>query len=161
MPIQPVIKTKGMTRAKKGFNKLLKRTKDLRPVFKEFLKWQTKEYADGVWDTRGKALGQGWENYRSAAYVKKKGRKTANLILTGRLRDAAKGKSGWIQKIDKKTFAFGISDSIEYAAIHQYGKESRNMAQRSYLFSRDDDLSPRQWVTLLQMTEEYLGGGFK
>lgn len=139
-----------MKRAKRSFAKLARLSKDLRPIFTDFLDWYKTEYVPAIFDSRGKALGQSWQNL-SEIYAKKRGRKTSTLRLTDRLYNAAKGGSEWFEKFEKKSFTLGIEDSIPYAAAHQYGNSDTGMPQREYLFTRDDDLSPRAWAVLLEL----------
>lgn len=158
------VKVKGMTRAKDAFQKLARNVNDLTPVWKEFLEWHKTEYMPQTWESQGKAQGKKWENYRSLRYINKKGKKSADLKLRGKLYDAARGKSGWYEKIQKKLMTFGVSDSIggrKLSAAHQYGYKPNNIAQRSYLFTREDTLSPRAWKKLLDIIEAHTIKGTK
>lgn len=60
------------------------------------------------------------------------------LILSGKLIRAAVGEggsaTGHIQEVSSHELNFGVSVAeVPYAATHQYGDHSRNIAQREYL----------------------------
>jgi hypothetical protein len=147
------VKVTGMNRAKIAFAKLADKASDMRPVFKEFLRWYKTDYTTDIFNSRGKALGTSWPKY-SLAYLKQKRKSGKPMMrLTNALFDAARGDSGWIEKLKRKTFSFGISDSIKYAANHQYGD---TVPQRAYVFTKDGDLSPRAWTVLMTLLENDL-----
>lgn len=79
-----------------------------------------------------------WRKYHT------KGRRIANLILTGTLRDAVYGGPGWYQQISPNRTEFGIT-GIPYAAIHQYGGmtgrgHKARMPARRYFLAKDNKL---------------------
>jgi len=124
MALQIEFKKPGIDQLKKmltRFQRFKLLFKDLRPIYKEFLDWYKVNIIPEAFDSKGKLMGKKWAAL-SPAYAKKVGRSQATLRLTETLYNAAKGGSGWFEKIGKKDFTFGIEDSIPYNAIHQYGK---------------------------------------
>lgn len=56
------------------------------------------------------------------------------LIDTGALLQAATGGgAGHVSQIGPRSMALGVDESIPYAAIHNYGGETRPMPQREYM----------------------------
>jgi phage gpG-like protein len=150
------IKPHTTLRAKKKFDKLLQATKDARPVWKIFLSWYRENFVPSVFTSRGKAMGKTWAVYSQSyrTWRKKNAGGKGKLRLTDRLFDAAQGKRESFETLKKKVMTFGIENSLEYAAVHQYGFPKNGIPQRPYLFNQQGDLPPRAWAVLVTMFED-------
>jgi hypothetical protein len=139
-------------RAKKTLNKLLNRVNDMRPIWKDFIKyWQT-DIMPKTWDTKGKTMGEQWKPL--TPLYKKWKRKHGNkrlMELTSRLLKATQGGQGWTEKIEKKNLAIGVSGK-EYF----YYVQERKTNPRNYFFTKKGDMPNRAWGYLLKSVNEFL-----
>lgn len=147
------------------FERLARRVNDMRPIWKDFLK-EYKQIIAQNFEARGAIMnGQRWpvywqdsnapdKEYRAAYYRRKKGSRPM-LRLTDRLYNAATGGAGWYDKIKKKSVELGIKN-VKYSKVHQYGYKKRNIAQRPYLFAKENTLPARAWVMLIEITSRYV-----
>jgi len=128
-------------------SKALEKSSDLSPVFNNF-KDRFYQVIEQNWGMSGTMFGLRWKEL-SPKYkqwkIKHYGNGKANLILTGRLKAAATGKSNESNvKIEKLKMRIGINN-IPYAQIHQEGGWTgrANMPQRPYFFMKDGTIHPR------------------
>lgn len=136
-------------------NELRREGQDNRDVFETFLD-DFKEFIGKSWAQKGRPFGKHWVglstkykewklfNYNDGA---------ADLILTGALRDAATGGSGWFQKVEKARATWGIDKTvIPYASVHQYG--FKGIPQRPYIATVEEDLPGPMQQRLLDLVRK-------
>lgn len=100
---------------------------DLRPLFRRFRR-TILNIIDDNFDTEGTASGEKWQEL-SEKYniqkIKKYGMGKKILEASGSLRKS------FTSKIDDKTLTIGTAK--EYAAIHNFGMDEKNMPQREFM----------------------------
>lgn len=140
-------------------DKAKENSSDLSEVFINF-KNRFFEVIEQNWGMRGTMFGSKWkplsEKYKRWK-MKHYGNGGANLILTGRLKSAATGKSNESNvKIEKTKMFIGIN-GISYARIHQEGGWTgrANMPQRPYFFMKDGTIHPRLERFLKEELDKY------
>lgn len=129
------LKLKGFQEAILKLRKMAENGENTTPIYTDFLE-SFKDYIRDNWRKAGSPFGNEHmtltEKYRKIKLRKGKTGK-ADLILTGKLKNAATGGDGWYQKIRKKSFEWGINKTvIPYAAIHQFGYKRRIKEVRKY-----------------------------
>lgn len=135
------LKLKGFQEAILKLRKMAENGENTTPIYTDFLE-SFKDYIKNNWRKAGSPFGI--PNMRlSPKYKKLKtskgGSGKADLILTGKLKNAATGGDGWFQKISKKSFEWGIDNvKFPYAKVHQTG--SSKMPQRPYFALKDGSL---------------------
>ena len=120
-----------------------KRIGDMRPVWEIWEKWYREEQIAKAFNTRGKVFGAKWANY-NPKYLKWKQKYHSGkpmLVLSGKMKEAALGGSGYIIKKTKNQMSFGLKGEPYYAAIQFGGK---NMPQRPYIIGYNKEILRRQ-----------------
>lgn len=134
-------------------NRLEMLMKDTTPIWREWAEKAHKFWMEN-WGFQGRPYGLRWQGL-SEKYKKRKRREIgsakADLIYSGRLKDAVNGGAGWTERVDGSNFEFGIG--IEYASIHQFGGPIRGgiMPQRPYIVPADNRSLPAALVTELEL----------
>ncbi len=130
---------------------------NLKEVFVKFRDRFYKE-VETNWEYRGTLMGKRWVKL-SPKYAKWKRKKVgnaqANLILTGRLKKAATGKSeDSIKEITNKYLNLGIKN-IPYARVHQWGFQA--IPQRPYFLMKQGGINARLIKFFQEQLVEHLG----
>jgi phage gpG-like protein len=142
-------------RTRKDLRKMAGRIKDMRPVFKRFIKYYQETIIPASFDTQGKLMGRSWAKL-SPAYRKKK-KPGSKMKRTETLYRAAQGGDGWYEKMTKKNLVIGLFGPI-YAAVHQYGYPKRNIPRRDYFLTTKNDFPPKAWSWLLMEAGKEIKG---
>jgi phage gpG-like protein len=136
------IKVKGAERTHEAMSRLAKKINDFRPVFKQFVPVYQSEVIQKAFDTRGAIFGKKWASYNPEylSWKQKHYPGRQMLVLTGHLKAAAQGGSGWKQKISKKKLIMGVTGK-DYFYYVQQGYTSRggnNIEPRMYLHTNKE-----------------------
>lgn len=162
LEVKEPIRAQSFARTKTKFLRLKKMTSDLRPLWKEFIPFYQDVIIKGAFDTRGRVMnGQRWKPYspKYLARRKKMGFGAGQmLVLTGEMKDAARGGSGWYQDLKKKELTIGIKRR-KWWEYHQFG--AGKIPQRPYFMTKDDDLPARAWTWLLDKAQEMFEDAIK
>lgn len=139
-------------RARKTLQELVKRTTDMRPVWKDFRTWWQDELMSKVWDSEGRPMQTKWAKLtpQYAKWKKKHGGKRL-LELTGKLFRAVKGGSGWYDKIEKKSLEMGVQGEKYFYPIQHRQKNPRH-----YFYTKQEDIPERAYAKLIELTDTYL-----
>jgi len=145
----------------KQYNKLInilenlsKRIKDMRPIWKEFVKYYTSEIVEAGFNTRGKIFGEKWANYspKYLAWRRKKGFSGGQmLILSGEMKAAAKNPK---TKIKKNNLQMLVQD--KKAAVHQFGSRKKNIPARLHFAKKDSTIPARALMWLIKRMNKYV-----
>ena len=117
----------------KKLNKLAEETSNLKPLLR-VVRQSLLTYIDDNFDTEGKASGEKWEEL-SPKYLEQKIKKVKiNKILQfgGDLR------TSFTSKINDSSLIIGTAK--EYAAVHNFGYDERNIPQREFMRFSDAQL---------------------
>jgi len=147
-----------------GFLKMSKNIKDMKPIYKRFVKYYTGEIIPASFESRGKLMqGSRWQKY-SPAYLKWKQKHAPGkkmMTLTDDLYKAATGGSGFYSRIDNRNVVMGIKKStIKYSNAQQRGSSKTNLPARPY-FMTPKGLPPARAINwLIQNTNDHIMKGF-
>jgi len=152
-------KTRGFTEAIARLKEMQRKGSDIKPIFISFLD-TFKEYIDKNWRTEGSPFGLRNKTLKSKAYKRMKqklgGQGWADLQLTGALRRAATGGSGWTQTINNKTLKWGIdTGTIKYANYVQTG--TSKMGQRPFFALADGSFPGVLYERFFKIITFYFG----
>jgi phage gpG-like protein len=158
------IQTIGAERSRAAFVRLANNIKDMRPVWKNYIGFHTHDLVEKAFATNGQAMtGKTWPKYSKAYKIRKRklgGQLGKMLVLSGKLKDAATGGTGFSSKIEKQKMTMTLS-GLPYIRVHQLGFKDRNIPARAYFFKDKNDLPPRAYAYLYKATENHLKDGVK
>lgn len=140
-------------KARKTLLELVKRTDDMRPVWKDFKTWWQDDLMPKVWDSEGRPMQTKWPRLTSkyAKWKKKNYGGKRLLELTGKLFRAVQGQSGWYDKIEKKSMGIGVQGEKYFYAVQHRQKNPRH-----YFYTKQEDIPARAYAKLIELTDKYL-----
>jgi phage gpG-like protein len=150
------VKLEGVKKLEDAFQRMAKSIKDMRPVFKDFIKHYQEVIMPASFKSRGGIMNAKWPAYspRYWAWKRKAAPGKAMLRLTDDLFNATQGGPGWFEKLGKQKMEFGVrGGTIPYALVHQEGG-GNNIPQRAYFYREDGKLPNRAYIYLFERTRE-------
>ena len=155
------MQVRGFENALAKLQQMQEACKDISPVFIETLGEFTRQQrarfdARMTPDDPPSRWGKLNKKYAKWKY-EKVGKRIANLVLSGRLRDAVFGGPGWFAEIGQTTAEWGIK-GIPYAAAHQFGYSPRNLPARPFFVTSDGNMPKAVVNYMVSKLSEYIIG---
>jgi hypothetical protein len=141
-------------RAKRTFIKLAGDIKDLTPVWNEFISYWQGTVMPETWKSQGRNMeGQKWTSLTPEylAWKRKHYPGKRLLELTGKLYGAVTGGAGWYQKAEKQRLEFGVQGEDYFWWVSE-----RETNPRRYFYNQNEDMPPKVWHELINLTNRHL-----